>query len=561
MGGLPANSTLRYRRGGLRSFKLQIVKPGTYDVAWKIWAIWIAVFAVYSALLPRDAGYDIAHYHLHNGWSALNGRLGQDLAPADFHSFVNPVHSMLVWWLIERLPGPLVMAVLSPIHALILPVLYLLGARSLERLNAKLDPLWLAVFAATGYLALGNTLMHASVGNDHWGVLAFLIALLLLMPKAGLAVSWRRLALGSLILGAAVGMKLTNAVYIPGYAVAALTLAPTWQSRAKAVLICALAGMTGLVLLGGWWAWTMWEMFGNPIYPNLSSAFGISPFSPDEAFRDERYLPANVLDMLIRPLLFSFDTSLIYEYALTDLRFLVGYCAALFAFVWMARAAILGKDLPSGTRLIAALCGGFIATFSVWSEIFSIMRYANALWIIGPLLALLVAIWSRPRLIQWPRFSLVALAACMALIFTTSQSPTRRVAWLAWDEPYAWTQLPAEADIRGAAILFSAHYPSAFNAPAFQDAAWLAHADSQYWSKPALKNYTPQIAERLAAEDRPTFAVMFFGQDSDIEDLQRMASDYGYTAKLEDCLPMRSAFDIERMHWALCRLQKPPMVP
>lgn len=561
MSGLPADSSLKIQRGGFTSSKFQTLKPGAYDVAWQIWAIWIAVFAIYSALLPRDAGYDIAHYHLHNGWSALNGRLNQDLAPADFHSFVNPVHSMLVWWLIERLPGPIVMALLSPIHSLILPVLYSLGARSLERLDAKLNPLWLGCFAVTGYLALGNTLMHASVGNDHWGVLAFLVALVLLIQKDGAAISSGRLALGSLILGAVVGMKLTNAVYIPGYAVAVLVLSPTWQSRAKAAGVCAFAGLAGLVLLGGWWAVTMWEMFGNPIYPNLSGAFGTSPFSPDEAFRDKRYLPANILDVFIRPFLFSFDTSLIYEYALIDLRFLVGYVAAIFAFVWMLRAAIVGKGFQAGTRLIAALCGGFLATFVAWSEVFSIMRYANALWTLGPILALLVVIWASPRLTQWPRFPLISVAVCMALILTTSQSPTRRVAWLSWDEPYAWTDLPEQADVRDAAILFSAHYPSAFNAPAFQDAAWLAHADSQYWSKPALENYTPQIAKRLAAEDRPTFAVMFFGQDSDVEDLQRMAGDYGYTAKLEDCMPMRSAFDIDSMHWALCRLQKHSMVP
>ncbi|MEL6857430.1 MAG: hypothetical protein AAFO74_03530 [Pseudomonadota bacterium] len=556
MAGLPGMSSLGLQRGHSHALKFQWVRPGSLQIAWQVWAVWVAVFALYSAFLPRDAGYDIAHYHLQNGWSALHGRLDQDLAPADFHSFVNPVHSMLVWSLIERLPGPIVMALLSPIHAFILPVLYALGARVLERLEINLDPLVLMLVAATGYLALGNTLMHASVGNDHWGVLAFLIALVLLIGERGQGPTWKNLALGSLILGAAVGMKVTNSVYVPGYAIAVMVLSPSWTDRFKASAICAGAGVLGIALLGGWWAWTMWEMFGNPVYPNLSVAFGSSPLSPDEAFRDERYLPVNIFDLFARPFFFSFDTSLIYEFALVDLRFLVGYLAVAFALGWMARTALRGAAWPKGTRLVAALSAGFLASFVVWSELFSIMRYANALWIIGPLLALLITLWAVPRLAQSPRLVLISLAACLALVFTTSQSPSRRVVWTAWDEPYVWTELPSEADIAGAAILFSAHYPTAFNAPALRDAAWFTHADSQAWSKPGLKNYRPQIAARLAAHQGPVYAVMFWGQSSDADDLHRMASDYGYTARPEACLRLRTSFDLDAMHWALC-----PLVP
>ncbi len=555
MGGLPPISSQTSQSRFSQALGAHLMQPGTTRIAWQVWAVWFAIFALYSAFLPRDAGYDIAHYHLHNGWSALNGRMGQDLAPADFHSFVNPVHSMLVWWLIERLPGPIVMALLSPIHSAVLPVLYALGARIMARLELKFDPLVLLIFAMTGYLALGHTLMHASVGNDHWGVLAFLIALVLAIRPPDETINARALLFGSIALGAAVGIKLTNAVYVPGYALFVLVLAPNWTDRAKSAALCAVAGLLGAALLGGWWAWTMWEMFGNPIYPNLSSAFGSSPFSPNDAFRDERYLPANIWDLFLRPFVFSFDTSLIYEFGLIDLRFLVGYLAVACAVAWMIRIAVTDKNWPTGTRLIAALCGGYLATFLFWSEVFSILRYANALWIIGPLLALTITVWAAPRVAQWPRFMPVAILACLALIVSTSASPTRRVAWASWDEPYAWTKLPPEADINGAAILFSAHFPAAFNAPAFEQAAWLSHADSQYWSKPALKNYRPQIEARLAAHQGPVFAVMFWGQTSDSDDLHRMAGEYGYRADESTCMPMQTSFDIDEMHWVLCPLE------
>lgn len=101
-----------------------------YRVDWKVWAAWFVGFAVLSAVFPRDAHFDVSHYHLQNGWSLLEGRLLQDMAPAGLHSFLNPIHSAFIWFLVDNLPGPLVVALLSPIHAAILPVTYAFGARA-----------------------------------------------------------------------------------------------------------------------------------------------------------------------------------------------------------------------------------------------------------------------------------------------------------------------------------------------------------------------------------------------------------------------------------------------
>ena len=92
-----------------------------YEVNWKLWALWLGLFFVVSAAFPRDAHFDIAHYHLHNGWSILEGRINRDMAPAELHSFLNPLHSAFIWLLVDHLPGPLVNGLLGLIQGLLFP--------------------------------------------------------------------------------------------------------------------------------------------------------------------------------------------------------------------------------------------------------------------------------------------------------------------------------------------------------------------------------------------------------------------------------------------------------
>lgn len=70
-----------------------------------VFGLWVIGFGLISALYPRDISYDVVHYQIHNGWSFLNDRSGVDFAPAEMHSFLNPIWQVFVWFLIESFPG------------------------------------------------------------------------------------------------------------------------------------------------------------------------------------------------------------------------------------------------------------------------------------------------------------------------------------------------------------------------------------------------------------------------------------------------------------------------
>lgn len=536
----------------------QMSAPGidAYRVDWKVWAAWFVGFAVLSAVFPRDAHFDVSHYHLHNGWSLLEGRLLQDMAPAGLHSFLNPVHSAFIWFLVDNLPGPLVVALLSPIHAAILPVTYAFGARALVALNVAAPKPLVGLCAVTGFFALPSVLLVASLGNDPWGSLAFLLALTLLLDPERERPSLKALATGAFLIGAMTGLKLTNAIFIPGFAMFALILVSSWQARFRAAAVCAAAGLAGIILFGGWWALVMWDMFGNPVYPNLNAVFGDSPLGPDAPFRDERYLPNGLWEIPIRPILFSLDGKLIFEYDVVDYRFLVGYLATLGALGFMAWRQMRSRIALPGSRLVLALCGSFLVTFVVWAAMFSILRYAMALWVIVPMMLLILGAWAWPEKLQLAQARYVLLGICGVLLLTLELPEWRRVAWASPMEPYTWAELPESVDVTDGIIVFSAYYPTAFTAPAFEDAAWLTHADTRTWSKPALENYRPLIHQRIAETDNPIFAVLFHGQGSDADDLERMAAEVGATSDYSQCAPLKTGFDNPPTHWFVCPLTR-----
>ena len=510
--------------------------------------------------MPRDSSFDILHYHLHNGWSALNGRWRIDLAPADMHSFLNPAHSALIWWLIERLPGRLVVAVLSPIQAALLPVCYALAARLAARACVQLPRYVLFLAAVIGFAALPNQIMLASIQNDHWGALAFLLALAVVMSPRSMRQNLWSLAGVSFLLGAMTGMKPTNFVYVIGFATAVILSAETWRIRLQSVSVAAIAGIMGIVLVGGYWAFMLWDLYGNPLFPYLSDVFSGSELNPEHSFRDDRFVPVSLIDLLIRPIAFSLNGGLIYEFADADPRFLLLYLCTIGFVASSCAGAFRTGASPAGGRHLMAMCLTMLVTYVTWASLFSIVRYALALWVMAPIVSVVLIGAMLTRLSRTNLASSIALIICVALLAATSPLDRRRIAWTSWTEPYVWMERPQQFDIRNSVIVFSTKYPSAFLAPAFSEAAWLTHADTPEWSEAALENYRHRRDIALENTEMPVFLAMYVRQGSASVDLARMASGINLRADFEKCHRLRTAFDIKtergESYWTLCPTER-----
>lgn len=509
----------------------------------------------FSAILPRDAEFDVLHYHIHNGWSIWNGRLDIDLAPAEMHSFLNPTYNALVYGLIQALPGPVVAAILAIPQALILPALFYLTRNVTRAIGASYPGWWILVVALVGFYCEPQMKLFASIRNDSLGALGFITALALIIPEDGRSPDTKALIGASLVAGLMMGLKLTNAVYVLGFAAAVMIAVPGLIPRIRAGVICAVSGLSGILLGGGVWAWTLYEKFGNPVFPMMNGLFG-SPDGPDYSFTDTRRVPEGILEGLVRPFIFLFDGSIIDEgdYDFFDPRFQIAYLAALLiaAFaLWRSRKP--GGHAPLRPALI--LVGAVLMAFFAWTYLFSIQRYILVMWLLGPTLALVAAHYFVPKLPTLHRGHYAILLPAVLLFAVTTQPPMRRVAWTSFTEPYVKVSLPEELDLEKSIVLFSGDWPAAFTSVGFPQSATLSHAVVQEWSAAALVNYRPRIEMLIEAEaDRPVYAVIYDAPKFGVSVATRLKSELDLRLDLADCVRFETNFDRPNDGWSICRL-------
>lgn len=425
-----------------------------------------ALGAVVALLQGQDANWDLRNYHLHNGYAWLHGRLALDLAPAQMQSYFSPLLDVLHYALMVHWPAPLAGALMGVLHALLFVPLATIAWQVLRAhpQRARLVPLLALAGLCTG------AFLSEFAGSmaDTTTALPVLAALALLLDaqhrQQGGGFSAGRWLLAGVLLGLAVALKLTNAVYALGLAAAALAGGGGWMRRIGGLALLALAALAVCAVLAGPWYWQVWQVFGNPLLPQFNGVFG-APLAQPVSVADTRWLPHGWLERLAWPLLFSVRPWRVSEIALFQ---------AVWAVLYLLGAALLVRWLlrrPTRAARFAApalpaVLAFFGVSYLVWQGLFSIHRYLVALEVLAPLL-----IWvACQRLFAPARARLVApglLLFCAAIslggwndwghepwarrAFTVQAppvaAPARSTVVLVGGEPQAWRIpfLPAQA--------------------------------------------------------------------------------------------------------------------
>lgn len=338
-----------------------------------------------SLWLGQDANWDLRNYHLYNGYAALHGRLALDLAPAQMQSYFSPLLDIAHYLLLTGLPGALAGFLLGMLHGLLfLPAAGIAWCV----LDGRKERAWLAPLLALCGLCMGAVL--SEFGNtmaDNTTALFVLGSVwLVLRAQADDARSrgslWWGLAGG--LIGFAVALKLTNAIYAIGLAVAVLAGGGSWLQRLRALLVVTLSALVVAVLTAGWWYWLLWQEFGNPLFPQFNALFQ-SPLAVQGAVADTRWLPRGIGEHLAWPLLFTFDPRRISEISLVS---------GIWAMLAVAAVLLLGRRLlrRRGAGVVVSapalrsLLAFFVVSYLLWQVVFSIHRYLVALELVAPLL-------------------------------------------------------------------------------------------------------------------------------------------------------------------------------
>jgi hypothetical protein len=332
--------------------------------------------AVYTWIAGEDANWDWQNYHEYNVWAVLNGRYDTDALPAGFQTYFNPAVYFPVYALRHLLPPPFGLVMIGAVHGLNLALVYVLSRVLLQ------NKAGFSAVAASLLIAAFGPMTLSEVGTSFSDILTALpiVAGFILILSADGSQRLRTLLAG-LLLGAAVGLKLTNVVFALGAAAAVLL-----SARPLAATICfGLGGAIGALATGGAWSLMLWREMGNPIFPLFNGVFQSRELAPNNIM-DMQFLPKGFWDALAYPFYWLLGDNRSSEYPFRDARFAVAMLLML-AGIGM-RAA---KRTTIFTRRDLQFFVIFAVSYAAWLWLFAIQRYAIVLELLcGPLIVLLL---------------------------------------------------------------------------------------------------------------------------------------------------------------------------
>lgn len=446
--------------------------------------------ALLSLGLGQDANWDLRNYHLYIGDAWVNQRLGVDLAPAQMQSYFSPLLDVLHAGLMLRLPGPLVGALLGALHALVFIPVAAVAWRVLS--NHPRRAQWAPLLALAGMCSavflseLGGTMGDTASAIPVLGAVA---TLLWAQARArnGARVGRVWVMVGALI-GLAVSLKLTNALYALAVAPALLCDGGRGRSRVIALGTVSSTALLVVALVAGPWYWQVWHHLGNPLFPQFNGIFQ-SPLAAPVSIADVRWLPRNLGEQLIWPLLFTFKPQRIGDLGLVQAAWAVLYVVVVIA----VGRSVLRRPVRAGEldRSGVVLLVFFGVAYVLWQAIFSIHRYLVVLELLAPLVLWIVcrrAFAARPeRKAAW----LIGLCALVAV-----------VGWKDWGHE-SWArdsfrvEQPELGDAAAATVLLVGDEPQSWRVPLLpQQARYIGVATNISETDPYRQRVRALIAER-----------------------------------------------------------------
>ncbi|WP_424681617.1 glycosyltransferase 87 family protein [Frateuria sp. YIM B11624] len=372
--------------------------------------LWLPLLLGLASLaLGQDSNWDLRNYHLYNPYAWLHGRIGTDLAPAGMQSYFNPLLDVFQAGLYRALPAPLVGFLLGWLQGLNAILLIAIGRRVLPSGTAARTVVGLA---AAGCMAAGFLSELGNAMGDNLTALLVLGGFLLVLGSDGTHERRRLLAAGVLV-GLATGLKLTNALYALGLGVTLLLVPARQGRRLLPALWLGVGGVAGLALTSGYWFWHLWQLFGNPLFPQFGSLWP-NPLAAGTGVADLRFLPRTPWERLAWPLLIALEPSRVSEVPLPQLAWPVLYVLFLAwgaCWAWHRWRAFESTPLPWPARCLASFVGlGFI----IWMAVFSIYRYLVPIELLAPLLCWVLLRHLLPS--RWPARVAVVVVAAIAVV-------------------------------------------------------------------------------------------------------------------------------------------------
>lgn len=284
-----------------------------------------------------------------------------------------------------------------------------------------------------------------------------------------------------------------------------------------------VAAAVGAWATGGFWWWTLYEAYGNPLFPNFNHIFR-SPELPPLAYNDDVFRPRGVLDAVAFPLVYHRFTGVRIGHAwFEDVRIpLVLLLCVPAAGVAMATGwarAWRGERREGGGATPAwrghAWLLMFVAiSYVLWLVAFSVPRYLVVLEVLAPLAVVgSLVVLGVPR--RGVLVSGAVLVLAMAATYHTAHGSRRSFAGGFFD-----LEVPQPERFEGALVVIEGHSPVAYAVPSFPASTRFVRVQGNLFYGIAPEDRYAhalgrRIGNRIDAHRGPMYALMTVDDPTD----------------------------------------------
>ena len=344
-----------------------------------------------------DTNWDLRNYHFYNPWAWLQGRMSFDIAPAQAQSYYSPLLDVPFYALVaSKMPAFAITFLMGLPFGVAAWFFYRIARDAVHDLGVEREG---RVLAVVGVVALTGAAGFSQIGStmNEWTTAALVMAALFVVVGAVRSADPPRLRVppaAGLLCGVAAGLKLTAAIYAIALPLAFALCFRGRRRHTVATLAFVAATGVGFALAYGYWAFVLWERFGNPFFPYFNELFR-SEYWDARPFFDTRFRPTTLAHWITLPFALAERNRLASEADLRDPRL-----ALLIVFAVVLAASRAREARAAGGRMAAALFGAippsirFLAVFAAasyaaWLVAFTVYRFAIPLELVASLLLVL----------------------------------------------------------------------------------------------------------------------------------------------------------------------------
>ncbi len=259
--------------------------------------------------LSRYINWDLHAYHYYNGWAFLNHRLDIDIMPAIFRSYFNPLLDAANFALIHKFNYfPIVILFISGLKFGI----FLFLAYKIYDLTIREDFKYKKLTTILCmFLCAYSTICFITKGVESTdmpiGIITLFALYLFLKTFYGdnIKKNYILIFFSSFLIGAAFGLKYTNISFCIALPLVVLLRYKSFKHPIKTTLLIIISMFSGFLLTDGFWLYTLWHKFHNPMFPYFNEIFH-SPYADyDHVFNTDFYhiRPKNLFQFIFHPVL------------------------------------------------------------------------------------------------------------------------------------------------------------------------------------------------------------------------------------------------------------------